>query len=358
MPVASTLAREFAVCDRWFSSLPGPTWPNRFFAHTASSGGDVNMEYFRSYPMRTIYENLEDTNVSWRIYYHDIPQSLALGRLRKIQFARRFRKFGSFPDDARNGSLDSYVFIEPRYFNFLGRKANDQHPPHDLRLGEDLIADVYEALRKSPLWSKTLLVVTHDEHGGFYDHARPVPLPNPDGSTSAKPPFDFRLSGARVPAVLVSPFIPRGTVDHTLYDHSSLPATAKKLFNLPAFLNKRDAAASPIDTSSWSNQARTDTPETLPRAGDGTGGALPTLSAAEVSAASPDQMSMEPLTELQDSLLTLANTLDPRDQMIALAEATPVETEHEGAVQVRERVETFLTLLDAGVDMPGETAEP
>ena len=151
-----SLVEEFAVCDQWFSSVPGPTWPNRFFAHCGTSDGVVNMGfkwYVRRYRMKTVYDSLDEAGVDWRIYFHDIPQSLALSRLRSAPALRvRFRKFGHFAADAADGALPPYTFIEPRYFNFFKRKANDQHPPHDVRLGEHLIADVYEALRNGPQW--------------------------------------------------------------------------------------------------------------------------------------------------------------------------------------------------------------
>jgi phospholipase C len=181
LPILTGLAREFAVCDAWYSSVPGPTWPNRFFVHAATSGGHVDNKLHR-YAMPTIYDRLSQSGVSWRIYYHDIPQCLALTRLQGSFFKGKFKKFSRFLADARQAALPAYSFIEPRYFTWFKRyPANDQHPPHDVEHGEALIADVYDALRGSPAWPHTLLIITYDEHGGIYDHEHPI---------EGKPPGD------------------------------------------------------------------------------------------------------------------------------------------------------------------------
>lgn len=116
--------------------------------------------------------------------------------------------------------------------------ANDQHPDHDVSAGDQLIKDVYEAVRSSPLWEKTALVITYDEHGGFYDHVPPpTGVPNPDGLNSTDDPFDFTRLGVRVPTVVISPWVKQGTVVHAKpagegqYEHSSIISTVvHKLF--------------------------------------------------------------------------------------------------------------------------------
>jgi phospholipase C len=253
LPVLTTLARAFVLCDHWFSSVPGPTWPNRFFVHAATSNGHTNSPAilsaiqdelgFSTYGMRTIYDSLSDQDLEWTIYYHDFPQALALTNLHSC--LDRFQGFGSFLSDVAEGTLPAYSFIEPRYFNGIDGKANDQHPPHDVRDGERLIATVYEALRNNiSLFEETLLVVLYDEHGGYFDHVPPPPSINPDGRISADdPPFCFDRLGIRIPALLISPLVPPGGIDHTVYDHTSIPATVKKIFGLPRFLTKRGASA-------------------------------------------------------------------------------------------------------------------
>ena len=349
VPVLAGLAQQFAVCDRWFSSVPGPTWPNRFFVHAATSDGIVTMtkqDYAHPYEMRTIYDNLDAKNVPWRIYFHDVPQSLALNHLRgKLS---GFRKFERFAADAAGGDLPAYTFIEPRYFEFFfTRPANDQHPPHDVRMGEHLIADVYEAVRASPLWKKTLLIVLYDEHGGFYDHVTPPATVNPDGKKSKVPPFDFLRAGLRVPAVLISPFIPKGTVDKTVYDHTSIPATVKTLFELDDFLTQRDRKANLISTDKWLAAARSDTPTKLKRP-PLPANANPSAATAMVSMAESTigiqtgEASLAPTSELQDSLVVMAQSLESNPLLQGLSAARVLNTEHEAAVEVRTRIATLM----------------
>ncbi len=304
LPVLGTLAKEFAVCDSWFSSLPGPTWPNRFFVHCATAGGFIDGAP-RIYPMRTLYENLSDAHVNWRVYYHDIPQSLALQNQRKF-FSTKYEMYNqAFVRDCRNGLLPQYSFIEPRYFNELSSRANDQHPVHGVVGGELLIADIYEALRASPNWNETVFIITYDEHGGFFDHVVPPAATPPDPPNPAAQ-FDFASYGVRVPAVVVSPLIPAGTIDRTLYDHASIAATMKKLFNLPSFLTQRDARANTLEHLWWLAAPRTDTPTTLPRPQHQppAAGAPPAPNALAAAPAAP-----EPPNTLQNSLLALTREL-------------------------------------------------
>jgi len=260
VPVLSTLAREFVVCDHWFASMPGPTWPNRFFVHAATSKGladspttaqIVAAQASGRFDMRTIYDSLEEAGRTWCIYHHDLPQAWALSRIR--QRVANFRRFDDvdaygrergFAVDVATGRLPTYSFIEPRYFGIAGYPANDQHPPHDVRHGERLIATVYDALQSNPaVWDRSLFVVLYDEYGGFFDHVPPPAAVPPDEHVSDAPRFGFDRLGCRVPAVLVSPRLARGAVDQTVYDHTSLLGSAKKMFDLPAFLTRRDAAA-------------------------------------------------------------------------------------------------------------------
>jgi phospholipase C len=246
VPVISTLAKQFAVSDRWFASAPCQTWPNRFFVHTATANGyQNNMPLHLPYEMTTIYNRFELAgNENWKIYFHDIPQSKTLAKLWPL--ASHFHFFNSFLDDARLGTLPTYSFIEPRYFPLFTSLPNDQHPPHNVTLGEQLIADIYNALRSSPQWTKTLFIITYDEHGGCYDHAAPPAATPPSKTPTA--PFNFDRFGVRVPAVLVSPYIKQGTIlrppGNTPYDHTSIIATLRERFpDLGAPLTDRDAAA-------------------------------------------------------------------------------------------------------------------
>jgi len=352
LPVLTTLAKEFAICDHWFASVPGPTWPNRFFVHAATSDGHVDNQ-LRAYAMRTIYNNLHEAGVSWRIYFHDFPQALALARLRTSVLKKGFQLFTDFLADARQARLPGYAFIEPRYFDFFGKQANDQHPPHDVSLGELLIAEVYEALRNSPLWHQSLLVILSDEHGGLYDHMPPPSAVNPDGKHATDPVFQFDRLGLRVPAILVSPYIPPGTIDHQVYDHTSVLATVKKAFNLPNFLTQRDANAQTFEQNLSLEAPRRDTPVTLPRPGDAltmarhrTLARLPVTTDTVTVVMEAGTPSRAPLTEYQQSLVTLANSLKIREspRLAALRTTRLIEQEHDAAVQVREAAARFFNL--------------
>jgi phospholipase C len=247
VPALSTLAKQFAVCDRWFASAPCQTWPNRFFVHTGTANGYENNSPLHMpfpYTMTTIFNRFEQAGKTWRIYFHDIAQTHTLAKL--LPLADHFQFYKSFRDDARTGNLPAYSFIEPRYFTLFTELPNDQHPPHNASLGDQLIADVYNSLRSGPAWKSTLLVITYDEHGGCYDHAAPPPAVSP--STTPTSPFNFDRYGVRVPAVIVSPYIQPGTrlraPGAVPYDHTSVIATLRKRWpELGGPLSNRDAAA-------------------------------------------------------------------------------------------------------------------
>ncbi len=222
LPALHSLAEAFVVCDRWFSSMPGPTWPNRFFVHSGTSLGHVDMPEgvfspgVHVYDQTTIYQLLEGGKKSWAVYYGDFPQSLVL--LNQLQYPTHYHPMADFAAAAAGpeSAFPAYVFIEPSYF---GDTQNDQHPPHDVVRGDALIADVYNALKANPaLFAKTLLVILYDEHGGFYDHVPPPAAVAPDDNVSD---FAFDRLGVRVPAVLVSPLLAAGTMSET-FDHTSL----------------------------------------------------------------------------------------------------------------------------------------
>lgn len=321
LPALHTLAREFAICNKWFSSVPGPTWPNRFFVHCATSGGYLD-NALRDYGMRTLFQNLSGASVNWRVYYHDAPQSLALRHQRQY-FWSKYEVFDqSFVRDCQNGLLPQYSFIEPRYHDDGASRGNDQHPIHGVPLGDDLIAQVYEALRASPNWETSLLLITWDEHGGFYDHVLPERTVNPD--TTAPAEFDFTLLGLRVPAIVVSPYVPRGTVDDTLYDHASICATVKEVFGLTAFLTKRDAQANTFAKLASSDAPRDDAPKSLPRI---TSGARRATSAT-------------PATELHESLTAMAESLIDSNA----GSNPPPKTEQESADRVRSALDQYRSL--------------
>ncbi len=272
VPVISTLARAFGVCDQWFASAPCQTWPNRFFAHTGTALGYVNNANFpHLFPGPSIFRRLSDCKRSWRVYFHDVPQSVMIGDI-LIEAPLHYRLFSTFLSDAHNGALPNYSFIEPRYFTdlFLNNTPNDEHPPHDIRYGEALMGAVYNAVRSSPCWKKTLLLITYDEHGGCFDHVSPPSAVAPDDH--AQDGFGFNSYGVRVPAVLISPYVPPGSKVRVApaglptagppypFDHTSIIKTLRILFGLGASLTARDDAAPDLIAPLSLNQPTNDGP--------------------------------------------------------------------------------------------------
>ncbi|KAM7472389.1 hypothetical protein LguiA_010572 [Lonicera macranthoides] len=281
VPVFKELVSEFGVCDRWFSSVPSLTQPNRLFVHSATSYGatenDVKM-MVKGYPQKTIFESVEEGGLSFGIYYQYPPSTLFYRNLRKLKYIDNFHQFDlHFKRHCEEGKLPNYVVIEQRYFETKLLPGNDDHPSHDVSEGQNFVKNVYEALRSSPQWNEILFVIIYDEHGGFYDHV-PTPVtgvPSPDDLVGPEPYyFKFDRLGVRVPAILVSPWIQPGTVLHgptgpyptSEYEHSSIPATVKKIFNLKDFLTKRDAWAGTFEGVINRTSPRTDCPLTLPDA--------------------------------------------------------------------------------------------
>ncbi|XP_043724147.1 non-specific phospholipase C1-like [Telopea speciosissima] len=281
VPIYTALVNEFAVFDRWFASVPTSTQPNRLYVHSATSHGlqsNVRKDLIHGFPQKTIFDSIEENGLSFGIYYQNIPATLFLNSLRKLKHVIKFHSYSlKFKLHAMMGKLPNYVLIEQRYFDVNVDPANDDHPSHDVALGQKFVKEVYETLRKSPQWNETALLITYDEHGGFYDHV-PTPVagvPSPDGIIGPEP-FYFRFDrlGVRVPTILISPWIEKGLVIHeptgptqySQYEHSSIPATVKKLFNLKSnFLTKRDAWAGTFENYFYLRDTpRTDCPEKLP----------------------------------------------------------------------------------------------
>ncbi|KAJ1427859.1 Phosphoesterase [Sesbania bispinosa] len=279
VPVYQELVKEFAVCDRWFASVPGPTQPNRLYVHSATSYGLTTQDVKKligGLPQKTIFDSLDENGFSFGIYYQYPPSTLFYRNLRKLKYTDNFLQYDlKFKKHCEEGKLPNYVVVEQRYFDLLSLPGNDDHPSHDVAEGQKFVKEVYEALRASPQWNEILFVIIYDEHGGFYDHV-PTPVdgvPSPDGIAGPDPfKFQFDRLGVRVPAIIISPWIEPGKVLHepsgpfptSQYEHSSIPATVKKIFNLPEFLTKRDAWAGTLDGLLTLTTPRTDCPVKLP----------------------------------------------------------------------------------------------
>jgi phospholipase C len=244
LPVYDHLATEFCVCDRWHASVPGATWPNRLYALSGRADGsrdDKPSGQAPLYDIPSFFRHLDAHHVSWRWYSYDPGILRCVDRHYWLSHYERFAYVDksklswqsraeelpvidqwsrSFIEDAARGSLPALSWIDPNFkdLNLYGGDSNDDHPPSDVRDGQQLVLAVYHALASSPQWGKTLLVVTYDEHGGFYDHVPPPPAEDDH-------PELFGQYGIRVPALVVSPLVGRGSVSHTLFDHTSIIKT-------------------------------------------------------------------------------------------------------------------------------------
>jgi phospholipase C len=260
LPVLSGLASGYAVCDQWFASLPTETLPNRAFVCAGTSQGHMD-DKTTSYTCPSIFGLLSNNNVSWSIYgYIDPPLTRQDFTDTTNADDSHFGLFTDFQAAAAAGTLASYVFLEPSW----DAAGNSQHPNYDVALGEQLIHDVYYALRNGPNWNQTLLIITYDEHGGCYDHVPPPQGAVPPDNSPGEYGFDFTRFGVRVPTVLVSPLIAAGTVFRVApgsmpLDHTSVLKMVETRWSLPS-LTARDAAAQDVGAVLTLSTPRTDDP--------------------------------------------------------------------------------------------------
>jgi len=297
LPVKMALAREFGLFNNFYAAMPGPSQPNHMFAQSATSCGatETGVIYEQCggvlplFPQKTIYESLLEAGLDFKVYYNGsvqeggVPGDIYMsGLLENLGGrAKTFDAPGGFFDAAASGTLPAFSWLAPRNG---GSHPNDDHPCHDVALGEELLKSVYEALRAGPAWNETALFVVYDDPGGWFDHVPPgghpeqVHAPPPEApceqhTQGCPDKFAFDRLGARLANLLISPRVPKGSVfrdprgptNTSKFDLASIPATVKNLFGLPDFLTKRDA---------WSGsfhellkaEPRADTPMHLPDA--------------------------------------------------------------------------------------------
>jgi phospholipase C len=258
VPVYDYLARQYCVCDRWYASIPGDTWPNRLYATTGAVGPNVAQEWdlwqritdlppFRRLRGMPLFDAPAFTRQlrrdQWRWYSHDpgtlrvidatyrnldnpMRDNFAFFDRRKVNWLtetleRPIVRGGSFLDDAARNTLPAVSWIDPNFVDLsvLETNSNDDHPPSDIRAGQAFVFEVYDALLRSKHWDDTLLVVTYDEHGGFYDHVAPPQLPASDAEARR-----HRTYGVRVPTLIVGPRVRR----HALHEPPRLEGREKR----------------------------------------------------------------------------------------------------------------------------------
>ena len=225
-------ALDWTVCDRYFAAMMAPTFPNRFFLHAAQTDRTTT-SIDRIATMPAILDRLAAAGVPGRYYYGDVPFTALWG----LRYSGISSQINEFYAACAAGTLPAVSFVDP---SFLGEAipgpAEDEHPLADIRIGQHFLGKVYNAVVSSPNWARTVLVITYDEWGGFFDHVVP-PVgedPNPD--------LGAGLRGFRVPCTVVSPRARRGYIDHGLYDHTSILKMIEWRFG-PAPLTVRDAGA-------------------------------------------------------------------------------------------------------------------
>ncbi|OGQ24446.1 MAG: hypothetical protein A2138_14070 [Deltaproteobacteria bacterium RBG_16_71_12] len=227
-PASYQLADRFALCQRWFCSVMGPTWPNRYYALFASSDGRTGNDLIEEQSLPSIYTRLDEAFIPWAEYYGNLPFSMIFPGHSLEQ--SEYQRLDAFFDAAAAGTLPPFVHLDPIY------GMNDDHPPEHAMAGQILISAVYAALAQSPQWPQCMLVITYDEHGGFFDHV------SPPQTADARP--EFRQLGFRVPGLVIGPYV-SPQVSSTVFDHTSVIASVLRQHELDP-LNERDDAANDL----------------------------------------------------------------------------------------------------------------
>jgi phospholipase C len=242
MPFTSGLAQTFPIADRWFCSAMAQTDPNRRYLFSGTSLGLINDSFPSALPPNgTIFDSFNKYGIAWKDYYSDLPSPLVYSALvTKPTITKGFVHMAEFFEDAAAGTLPQFSMLEPNY------SISSEENPQDVQFGDQYLADVVNAVLHGPKWSKTLMIWTYDEWGGWYDHVPPPAAIPPDDVPPDLPagflPGGFDMYGFRVPAGVISPYARRNFVSHVVYDHTSVLKTVERKWNLPA-LTRRDANA-------------------------------------------------------------------------------------------------------------------
>ena len=246
LPYYYGLATTFAMADRFFCSLLGPTFPNRFYLLTATSDGRIrnDLDFF---DRPSVFGQLDAAGVSWKVYQSDLVLELLLTDVTPDRLGQVVN-IDQYFQDAAAGTLPQVSFVSPSFFGDV-RTQTDEHPPANIQVGQRFASSVIGALIDGPQWPDSALLFTYDEHGGFSDHVRPPKACEPDDVPPKLRPGDtearFDRYGFRVPLVVVSPWARPGHVSHRAYDLTSVLRFIQTRFDLPA-LTRRDANARPL----------------------------------------------------------------------------------------------------------------
>lgn len=228
LPFLGKAAADWTVCDRYFSSIMAPTYPNRIYQHAGVTDRLDDSTDLCALP--TIWDRLAGAGLDGRYYFSDIPFIALWG----TKYAGITRPYAEFLADCASGNLPQVSFVDPPFAGEEAGTSSDYHPHGDVRAGESWLYRTYRAVTTSPNWARTVLVVNFDEWGGFFDHVPPPFATDVD-------PF-FELRGFRVPCLVVSPLAQRGHVANGIYDHTSVLKMIEWRFDLEP-LSTRDAGA-------------------------------------------------------------------------------------------------------------------
>jgi phospholipase C len=232
VPFTWAVADQYASSDRWFSSVLGPTFPNRFYLHSGQSGGRMdNALVAADWP--SFPHQMAEAGVPWTYYYSDVPFLGLFADLKDLADAHYKMFPADFMADAAAGTLPPVSYIDATFLQSFG---NDDHPPRHPIRGQAFLASIYAALAASPQWNNSMMLVTYDEHGGFFDHVAP-PLAVDDRADQG-----FDQLGFRVPMVAAGPYVKQGHLSSVVRDHTSVIKHLSGMFGLEP-LTARAAAA-------------------------------------------------------------------------------------------------------------------
>jgi len=283
LPFYYSLAKTFCVGNRSFCSAPAQTYPNRRFLYAATASGNIatnTANFSMPAPVNgTLMDLLTEYGVSWKNYFTDLPATIIIPQNLE-NHPLNYQPITTFFLDCLTGQLPAVSFVDPEFglidevgetlFNYLDTvkdlpapiaaaltvlkeavdaQSGSEENPADIALGEAFVSQVVKAVMASPAWSRTLLIWTYDEHGGYYDHVPPVSVPEPDNIppmlAATDYPGAYNITGMRVPTVVVSPYSKPNAVTDVMHDHTSIIATIAAKWNLPA-LTFRDAQANTL----------------------------------------------------------------------------------------------------------------
>jgi phospholipase C len=291
LPYYYFMASNFATSDRWFSPVMSRTQLNREYLMAGTSlghayppsGSGEDVGAATQFTNKTIFEELQDNNIPWRIYVSDstfgsLPPHTELGM---YTFANshtsNFVPATQFMTDVQNGTLPAVAEIDPGFATGTSEHAeqDDSQPGGKIQVGAQYVAKIINALMQSPSWKDTVFILTYDEFGGFYDHVPPQPTLSPDGikpvdllpgdvcTSTTGPTCDFVFTGYRVPLLVISPFSKKNYVSHTVADYTAILKLIETRFDVPN-LTARDAAQMDMTEFFDFNNAPWMTPPTPP----------------------------------------------------------------------------------------------